>query len=208
MPTAPHPSQRYRALVHLYARMHLEGDPANALAAETLFDGRALTPHVETVRRLLLATGARSLLDYGCGKAKAYRTLRARHPDGSVSEGAQALWGLDSVALYDPAVRAHARLPEGPFDAVVSTAVLEYVPEEDLDWVLAEIVAFARRLVFLSIACHPSPARLPNGENYHVTQRSPGWWCDRLIAALPAAQPPRLFALLWPDEKQRVLLEI
>lgn len=188
--------------------MHLEGDPANGIPADKLFDGRALTPHIETLRQLLRRAGCHSLLDYGCGKAKAHETTRAEHPDGTVSQGLQSVWALERVAYYDPAVREYAALPEGRFDAVISTAVLEYVPEEDIDWVLAEIVGYAQRLVFLSIACYPSHLTLPSGENYHVTLRSPGWWADRLFAAKAGDGQPRLFAFLYASERRRALLEI
>lgn len=208
MTVQPQPSRRYQALVTQYARMHLEGDRQHAVPPEKLFDGRALTPHIETLRQLLARTQSSSLLDYGCGKAAAYDATRAEHPDGSVTQGLQALWGLRRVAFYDPAVRAHAALPQGQFDAVVATAVLEYVPEEDVEWVLAEIVGYATRLVFVTLACHPSAWTLPSGENYHVTQKSPGWWTDRLLAARPLDGGPRLFAFLYTSERRRVLLEI
>lgn len=204
----PDPSEAYQARVAAYAELHVKGDPANGVPADRLFDGRDLALHLELVRQLSARFGARSLLDYGCGKAKAYAGTRARHPDGREERGLREVWGLESVTLYDPAVREHAALPEGQFDAVLSTAVLEFTPEADVDWVLAELFAYARRFLFLTIACHASPLELPGGGNYHATQRSAGWWTDRLWAARTWTPEVRCFALLRPEPRSRLLVEI
>jgi hypothetical protein len=204
----PDPSARYQKLMATYASMHVNGDSANRMPAEKVFDGRGLALHLELVRQLCRKFRATSLIDYGCGKAKAYKGTRARHAAGREEQGLQSLWGLQTLALYDPAVRDYAALPERRFDAAVSTHVLEFTPEEDVDWVLAELFRYASRFVFLAIACHPSPWELPGGGNYHVTQRSPGWWTDRLWAARAWTPQTRCFALLHPSERSRILVEI
>jgi len=206
--TTPVPSPRYQALMRLYATLHLEGDRHNGIPAEQVFDGRSLVPHIELLRSLCRRFAARSLLDYGCGKARSYAGTRAQQADGTRSQGLQQLWQLEEVALYDPAVEQHATLPRRLFDVAVATAVLEYTPEEDVRWVLAEILGFARRFAFLAIACHPSPWTLPSGENHHVTLRSPGWWTDRLLEAQQRAKDTRVFALLFPSERRPLLVEI
>ncbi len=202
------PSDAYQRLMAAYADMHLNGDPANAIPSDKIFDGRGLVPHLEVVRQLCGRFRPRSLLDYGCGKAKPYAGTRATHPDGSEDHGLQALWGLEEVAFFDPALQQYAELPQRSFDAVVATHVLEFTPEADVDWVLAELFAFARKFVFLSIACHASPWTLGNGENYHATQQSPGWWTDRLWAARAWTPETRCFALLYPTERKPILVEI
>jgi hypothetical protein len=203
----PDPSPHYQALMRLYARLHLDGDAANKVPPEKVFDGRNLIPQVEVVRQLCRRFQAKSLLDYGSGKALAYDNTRAKTEDGKEVQGLTTLWGLQRVAFYDPTLAQFAALPEGSFDAVLATNVLEFTPPEDVDWVLSEIVGYASRFVFVTVACYASPWSLPGGANYHATVASVGWWTDRLLAAR-AEQGPRIFALLFDDENHRVMAEI
>lgn len=201
------PSGRYQAMMRTYASLHLDGDPHNKIPAEKVFDGRGIVPHIEVVRQLCRRFQAKTLLDYGSGKARAYESTKARIEDGRELKGLKALWGLQDVSFYDPALAQHATLPRGTFDAVVATHVLEFTPPDDIDWVLSEIAAYAQRVVFLAIACYASPWKLPGGGNYHATIASPGWWTDRLLAAR-TEQGPRLFAFLFEDENHRAMVEI
>lgn len=204
----PNPSPRYQALMRVYARLHLDGDPANKVPAEKVFDGRHLIPHIEVLRQLCRRFQAKSLLDYGCGKALAYEGTKAKSKGTGLDvQGLKALWELDRVAFYDPALAQFADLPEGSFDAVLATNVLEFTPPEDIDWVLSEIVGYATRFVFIAVACYASSWTLPGGGNYHATVASAGWWTDRLLAAR-SDQGPRIFALLFDHENHRVMAEI
>lgn len=204
----PAPSALYQKRVATYADMHVNGDPGNGVPADKLFDGRGLPLHIEVIRQLCARFGVRTLLDYGCGKAKPYSVTRIRSAEGQPDRSLQEVWGLEQVALYDPAVRAFAELPEGRFDAVLATHVLEFTPEPDVGWVLAELFAYARSLLFVAIACHASPYELPGGGNYHATQRSAGWWTDQLWAARRWTPKTRCFALLYPEPDSRILVEI
>ena len=57
----------------LYARMHVEGEIRLGIAPQDTFPGTSLAPHVPRIKRLIEATGARTLLDYGSGKGQQYR---------------------------------------------------------------------------------------------------------------------------------------
>jgi hypothetical protein len=203
----PDPSPHYQALMRIYARLHLDGDPGNKVPAEKVFDGRNVIPQIEVIRQLCRRFQAKSLLDYGSGKALAYDSTKVKTEDGKEVQGLKALWGLQRVAFYDPTLAQFAALPAGTFDAVLATNVLEFTPPEDVDWVLSEIVGYASRVVFLTVACYASPWSLPGGANYHATIASAGWWTDRLLAAR-VEQGPRIFALLFDDENHRVMAEI
>ena len=63
------------------------------------------------------------------------------------------------------------------FDAVISVDVLEHIPIQDLHWVVEEIFSFAKKTVFINVACYLAKATLPNGSNAHVTVQHPWWWC-------------------------------
>jgi hypothetical protein len=175
------PSPRFQALGALYKSMHAKGDTLNEIPADQTFAGVSLPPHVQAIGALLRAAAARTLLDYGSGKGQAYEHAESRTPDGRVLRGLKQIWGLDAVTLYDPGYEPYSALPTGQFDAVISTDVLEHCPEEDLDWIMAEIFGYATRLVYVCIACYPAGKVLPTGENAHITLKSPGWWVDKLI---------------------------
>jgi hypothetical protein len=189
------PSPRYRELVAMYREMHLNGERfLNVPAAET-FDGRSLKPQVKRIKRLIAATGAATLLDYGSGKAKQYD----QSPVSVAGEGEWPslidYWELDEVTFYDPAYPPYSTRPQGRFDGVISTDVLEHCPEEDMEWIIGDLFSLAGKFVFATVACHPARKRLPNGENAHCTIREPQWWQGLFEAA--AAQRPELVWEAW-----------
>lgn len=172
------PSPAFRALILQYERMHRQGDVLNGISAEETFQGISIQPHVEPVGVLLRRSAAKSLLDYGCGKAEGYSKITLKTPDGRSIRGLKAIWGLDDIRLYDPGYAPYSSLPTGMYDAVISTDVMEHCPEEDLPWIIGEIFGYATRFIYVSIACYPARKSLPDGRNAHITQRSPGWWVD------------------------------
>ena len=80
--TRENPSPRFRELLGFYAQMHSEGDQAIDIPAEKMFDGRSLGTHISTIRSLLKRFQARTLLDYGAGKAKHYDKTEFIQPAG------------------------------------------------------------------------------------------------------------------------------
>ncbi len=182
------PSPRYAQLMKLYAQMHLEGERRLGIAPEATFPGSSLAPHIGRIKALIDATRARTILDYGSGKGFQYRpqkiVIDGRHVADSVAE----YWDVDEVRCYDPGFPAHAAFPADSYDGVISTDVLEHCPEEDLPWILDEIFGLARSFAYLNVACFAARKSLPNGENAHITVRSPGWWRE-LVAARAATFP-------------------
>ncbi len=187
------PSERYRELLDLYRQMHDHGEPARGQPAEHTFSGVSLGPQVHRVKALIERTGAQNVLDYGAGKGQAYDMRNVRLPgQREAVESIQDYWDVDYVQLYDPGYSPHSRLPEGRFDGVICTDVLEHLPEDDLPWILGEIFGYAERFVLLTIACYPAEKHLPNGDNAHVTIRPPEWWEARIRSAA-AARPEVLW---------------
>jgi hypothetical protein len=176
------PSPRYREMTALYCRMHAEGETRLGIAPEQTFPGSSLLPHVQRIKRLIKATGATTVLDYGAGKGMQYRPQKIMVDGQHVADGVAEYWDVDEVRCYDPGYPAHRELPQEKFDGVISTDVLEHCPEEDLAWILDEILGFATRFVFLNVACFPARKSLPNGENAHITVRPPQWWRETLAA--------------------------
>lgn len=123
--------------------------------------------HVAAVRDFADQLGAKSILDYGCGRGTLADALQDR-----------------DVRQYDPAIPEHAAMPE-PADLVVCTDTLEHVEPECLDAVLAHLVSLSRLGLYLSIATRLDGKKtLPDGRNPHLLVRSADWWIDRMEALM------------------------
>jgi hypothetical protein len=145
------------SLVPVYREMH----------AIKPFTGRSIYRQVERIAALVRSTGAQTLLDYGCGGGRQYHEGRCH-----------LAWGAEEPpTLYDPAVAGIDQRPEGPFDGVICTDVLEHIPEDELIETLEDIRSLARMWAFFSICCLPAKKTFPGTEtNVHVTIRPPEWW--------------------------------
>jgi hypothetical protein len=166
----------------------VEGERFLNIAPRDTFPGLSLPEQAQRVKRLIAATGAANILDYGSGKGRQYDLREFRAEDGQTYDGIQDYWGVDFIRCYDPGYAPFSALPDGRFDGVVCTDVLEHCPEEDVDWIIAELFGYATRFVFATVACYPALKRLPSGENAHVTIRPPQWW-QRQFAAVAAGHP-------------------
>ena len=134
--------------------------------------GGALKFHLQLVVDVILDTKSKTLLDYGCGKATVYTDTKIHEK-----------WGGILPSLYDPAIAAYEKLPDGPFHGVFSVDVMEHIPYEELDEVLKHIFDRAERFVFLAISTEPAKAILSNGENAHCTVENTDWWEQKIIKA-------------------------
>lgn len=182
--TRAQPSARYASLLAQYRQMHERGTVDGQTPAEKTFDGRALYTELVRLGRYFKQFGVRTVLDYGCGKARYHNEgFEAQFESGSAQMTAREYWGVASVTLYDPGYAPYAKLPADTFDAVISTDVMEHLPEDDVPWVLAEIFSFARSFVFVNVASYPAVKTLPDGGNAHCTVRPAEWWRARLAEA-------------------------
>ena len=191
------PSQRFLDLVAQYRRMHLEGDTRHGLAPAETFDGRSLPRQASRIRNLIAATGAKTILDYGCGKGSQYRPAPVTENGVPRWNSIQEYWGVDAITCYDPGYTPFSRIPEGQYDGVICTDVLEHCPEQDLGWIIDELFGYATRFVFANVACYPARKTLPNGENAHCTIISVERWKELFESA--AAKRPELLWELWAD---------
>jgi 6-hydroxymethylpterin diphosphokinase MptE-like protein/methyltransferase family protein len=117
--------------------------------------------HAETVLKLVDATKARSVLDYGCGKG----TLGKALPFG--------------ICEYDPAIPGKTESPR-PADLVVCTDVLEHIEPEKLGAVLRDLHRVTRKVGFFVIHTTPAVKKLADGRNTHLIVEGRRWWEKRL----------------------------
>lgn len=147
-------------LINQYKEMHKD---------ENLYAGSALTIHKDNIRQML--TNCKSILDYGCGKAIQYHKEKVHETH---------FYGI-MPSLYDPAVEEYSSLPQGTFDAVICTDVLEHIEEEDVGKIIKEIYSKADKFVYLGICNIPADSFLPDGRNSHVTLKSLSWWIEQTL---------------------------
>jgi hypothetical protein len=193
------PSPRYLELLAQYRSMHLEGEKSSGLPAAQTFPGKSLAPQAVRIKRLIDATRAANILDYGSGKGTQYLPGALEGREVSGFDSVQDYWGVDFILCYDPGYQPYAGAPAGQFDGVICTDVLEHCPEEDLAWIIAELFGYARLFVFASVAVYPAGKRLPNGENAHATIRDAIWW--HAIFAAAAVAHPALPWEVWLDHR-------
>lgn len=147
-----------------------------------------LRPHawqgkVETIAGKL---GVDTVLDYGCGPAKALQHFSKLN-----------------VTSYDPALpkaNPHGLLP---FDMVVCNHTLEHVEIEHLDAVLEHIKGLTKKAAYIAVSLQPSTKKLPNGTPWHTIVQDAAWWRNRLgqhfphFEELATSAPSKELVILW-----------
>jgi hypothetical protein len=201
--TEDHPSARYKQLLGFYQTMHTIGRPETGHDAKQTFSGISLTDHIEPIGYLIKQTGATTALDFGSGKGQLYQNA-ADYPANSRYKTISG-WGNAVVTCYDPGYQAFSAPVEGQYDVVISTDVVEHIPEQDLAWVLEKIFAYATQAVYIVAACYPAQKRLPDGSNAHCTLQPPKWWVGKIQQA--ACHYPAVNWVLCTQEKSMFIVQ-
>jgi len=169
-------------LVPLYKQMAADG---------ASFRGLSILQHRAQIAKLVRHHSAKSLLDYGSGAGDAWRQPHRMHRE-------LGLRWFD-VTLFDPAFPEHDDRPMGLFDGVLCSDVLEHIPEEDVDVVVATLFQHARRFMWASVCCRPAKKFFPDGEtNLHVTQRPLQWWQDTIEERRPRDRDVSIYLVETP----------
>jgi hypothetical protein len=167
------PSQEYYDLIDSYKVLHEE---------EGKFKGISLAPLVPTLINVTKENNCKTLLDYGCGKAIPYDKDRCK--EVGLRNPVQELCSIESFDLYDPAYEKYAELPDKKYDIVVCTDVLEHIAEQDIDYVLTQILSRSNKVVFLNISCRPAVKHFKEGKfkgkNVHISVFDPSWWGHKI----------------------------
>lgn len=115
------------------------------------------------VRVLAKEVGAKTILDYGCGRGTLAKDPLVRR---------FRFYG------YDPAVVGKRTLPRAA-DVVTCIDVLEHVEPKCIDTVLGHIFALTRKACFASICMRIADNWLPDGRNAHLIIQPLDWWLAR-----------------------------
>jgi hypothetical protein len=181
-------SDKGKELLELYEKMARQGyERADHTRVDVAFSEFELRPYRESLRACFKQYSVSSVLDYGCGGSD----WRAKGFDEGSQLSAVDYFGLDQAYRYEPARNVDERQP---VDCVVSFDVLEHVFISDIPHVIRDMFSYSKKLLVLNVACYPAAAKLPNGENAHITLRPPSWWKGMLDSI--ASEYPDISVLL------------
>lgn len=112
------------------------------------------------------------VLEYGCGKSDLVDSC-----------------GRESIQWdrYDPAIPKFSERPEGQYDLVVNTDVMEHIPPADVDDVLADICRSSDK-VFFNISTRLAGKTLPDGTNAHCTVQDAHAWLAAIQKHFPDSE--------------------
>lgn len=123
---------------------------------------------------LLAQAGARNILEFTLADARneAVESRVGKYPGATLT-------------TFDPTATgaAGADVPIGPFDAVISTSGLELLSNEDIPWVLDQLMYRARKAAFVAVDDVPRVVRLSDGSSIAVQPRGFAWWRKQMEAA-------------------------
>lgn len=176
-------SNKGQELIQMYGTMVKEGyDRVDQQHVENAFSDFELRAYKAQILPILNQHSISTVLDYGCGGSD----WRASGFDETSHQSAIEYFNLKDAFRYEPARAIDERQR---VDCVVSFDVLEHIFIADVPSVLRDMFSYASKLIVLNVACYPAAAKLPNGENAHITVRHSHWWkgmVDSISVEYPA----------------------
>ena len=162
------PSVKQSQLIAMYKTMVHDGyRTSDNQYVHSAFNDMEIRAFKDVVAPLFKTYNINTLLDYGAGGSD-YAA-----PGFSENLSAQQYFELEEINLYEPARGIDQRKVS---DAVVCFDVLEHVYILDIPDIILELFSYTNKLLVVNVACYPARALLPNGENAHITVRTPEWW--------------------------------
>ena len=126
----------------------------------------------DSVIEFIKAFPVKTILDYGCGEG----SLKKWVEDAGITD---LEW-----TQYDPGMPEFQKRPEGTFDLVVTTDVLEHVEDDMLDAVIDDLYSFTGKYIYNAIACYLARATFADGpykgQDLHLSLKAPDEWMLRL----------------------------
>jgi 2-polyprenyl-3-methyl-5-hydroxy-6-metoxy-1,4-benzoquinol methylase len=131
-------------------------------------------------------TGARNFGDYICKFLEHRRGQISTVLDFGAGQGSLGKYVQETAfqidvkwTNYDPGVPGIDVAPQGKFDLIVSSDVLEHVEPEEVDNVIQWLSDHATKAQFHHIACDPCGLTLPDGRNAHLITENVEWWLKK-----------------------------
>lgn len=178
-------SKQGNKLIKLYEKMVVEGYyRQDGSKVENTYNDFELKKFRLICKEHISDSSIKTVLDYGGGGSD------WDAPDFEPSNGASAkqFFDVKKVITFEP---ARNQMEKQHSDCVVCMDVLEHIFITDIPNVIDELFSLTKKLLVINVACYKAAALLPNGENAHISVRSPHWWKGTIDAA----------AIKYPDVK-------
>lgn len=147
-------SKEYYHTIDLYKQMH----------QENVFNGYSLHKWIDNIKDTINVTKAKSIIDFGCGKAELYK------------QNIKQLWNVNDITLYDPGVEKFSSYPQSKADGVICIDVLEHITSKDVNEFINQLYALANKFVFIVVCTRPAKKHFKDGRNVHLTLKNEEQW--------------------------------
>ena len=166
----PKLSKQGQKLIKLYESMVVDGySRQDGSKAETSYSDFELRKFRTICKEHISHPSILTVLDYGGGGSD----WDAPGFEPTTGQSAKQFFDIQNVTTFEP---ARGQLGKQEADCVVCMDVLEHIFISDIPIVVDELFSLAKKLLVINVACYKAAALLPNGENAHITVRSPDWW--------------------------------
>ena len=165
-------SENYFKTINLYEKMHQNG--TKKLSPDNIFAGFSLIKWIPEIKSIIKKTNAKSIIDFGCGKAMAYK--QKIEFNSITYPNIKNFWNINEITLYDPGVPEFSNYPETPADGIICTDVIEHITPEDILKFIDELFLLSNKFLFLVIATKPASKYFEDGRNIHLTLKSHNEW--------------------------------
>ena len=163
-------SKKGNDLIKLYEEMAVNGiDRTDGTRKENVYNDFQLRKFRNLCKSQISSEKIKTVLDYGGGGSD----WNAPNFDPETNQSARDFFQLQQVDKFEP---ARGLMEKKKADCVVCMDVLEHIFIQDIPKVVAELFALSKKMLVVNVACYKAAALLPNGENAHITVRSPDWW--------------------------------
>lgn len=173
----------YQRRVHKFLKRHIFGDTANQTPIQQTDTGTNILNVSQHLKQFIADKNVATLLDYGAGKTQQYGPITIDTPNGQQQTLFKELLNIRDISCYDPAYPPITDVPSEGADCVVCCDVLDRCPEEDLPWILSEILSLATKCVFIKVSNCDNSGVLEGGEPEICTLKPKDWWVNSLSTA-------------------------
>ncbi len=162
--TAARPSAQYEKLLTRVCAVSVGGEsnerPIDASSPDPGYEAEGLNSLIET-------TQPRTLLEYRFAASTDTATIQDQHGQGKNN---------CTLTRYDPADKSADARPTTCFDGVVCLDALNYIPDEDVPWVIEDLFDWANQFVYAVVEQAASDRALADGTALRRRPRDLAWW--------------------------------
>ena len=181
-------SKQGKNLIKLYESMVTEGYyRQDGSKVENTYNDFELRKFRNVCKEHISHPSIKTVLDYGGGGSD----WDAKGFEPSNGASAKQFFDVNAVTTFEP---ARNLMDKKRSDCVVCMDVLEHIFLTDISNLVDELFSLTKKLLVINVACYKAAALLPNGENAHITVRSPDWW--KGVIDVAAIKHPKVKVLL------------